>query len=336
MTVESEIASDSEVAATLERSAGDRDELTPGMLLRTAREHHGIALERIADDLHLSKQIIEAMEADEYTAFSAPVFAKGHLRRYALRLSISADDILTRYARLDAHRQSRVIEPRSSEMSRPIEISSTASTFRIAPRAASRRSGVSSKWSVSAIVVSLIAVGWFVWLLKDKMTIGHAPNTTVVLSNPVASDSVVSVPNNNDESIAASTSNASGIALQATKPIVESTQTQSVTAAPTQLSSPGVSPVTRGAVSSGKLRIQLKFTEESWTEVTDGKGNRMMYDVGRIDLPRVIDVEPPIHVLLGNAPSVSIQVNNKPLSIPANRIINSVARFDIDANGVAH
>jgi hypothetical protein len=77
----------------------------------------------------------------------------------------------------------------------------------------------------------------------------------------------------------------------------------------------------------------LVFNQDSWAEVYDGRGNRMMYDVGRTDLPRLIDADPPVRVVLGYAPAVRVEINGVPVTIPDRHINNSVARFAVQADG---
>jgi cytoskeleton protein RodZ len=343
------MASESQVAATLEASAtaqpqADTGNLSPGAMLRAAREMQDIPIERIADELHLSKATIEAIESDEYAVFSAPVFAKGHLRRYALRVGVNVDDIVSRYERLDATRQSQVSQPRSVEMTRNIAISSSTSSFRIAPRSGSNRSGSSSSTTALWIVAAIIVLGALAWTLKSKFA-QQGVTSDVTVTVPATSDRVTTmdatpsthVATENARSTGASTT--AGVANPASQAAQQSTQqasqqtTQSIQpTTPTVATSTMPNASARGA-DPNKLRIQLRFSEDSWAEVVDGTGKVMLYDVGRADLPRMIDVVPPARVLLGNAPVVNVQVNGKPLTIPSHRIISSVARFTVNADG---
>ena len=77
----------------------------------------------------------------------------------------------------------------------------------------------------------------------------------------------------------------------------------------------------------------MTFARESWVEVYDVNGNRMLYDVGRTDLPRMIDVEPPALVVLGDASAVTTEANDQMLAIPKKNIAGTVARFTIAADG---
>ena len=66
--------------ATAEAQVGP---LTPGMLLRRERERRALSVQQAAEDLHLDTWMVDAIEADRFVALGAPVYAKGHLKKYA-------------------------------------------------------------------------------------------------------------------------------------------------------------------------------------------------------------------------------------------------------------
>ena len=74
--------------------------VTPGALLRRERERRALSVQQSAEDLHLDPWVIEAIEADRFQALGAPVYARGHLRKYAVRLGLSGDDVIARYEAL--------------------------------------------------------------------------------------------------------------------------------------------------------------------------------------------------------------------------------------------
>jgi len=70
-----------------------------GQLLRTAREALGLPIEQLAGDLRIDPLYLTALEEDEFGEFSAPVFAKGYLKQYAIRLGLDESELLTEYYR---------------------------------------------------------------------------------------------------------------------------------------------------------------------------------------------------------------------------------------------
>jgi cytoskeleton protein RodZ len=73
---------------------------TPGGMLRAERERRGYSVQYAAEDLHLDVWVIEALETNRFEALGAPVYAKGHLRKYAMLLGLSATTVLERYEAL--------------------------------------------------------------------------------------------------------------------------------------------------------------------------------------------------------------------------------------------
>jgi cytoskeleton protein RodZ len=54
-----------------------------GTRLRAAREARGLTTLQAAEKLHVDPRVIEALEAENFTALGATVYVRGHLRRYA-------------------------------------------------------------------------------------------------------------------------------------------------------------------------------------------------------------------------------------------------------------
>ena len=73
---------------------------TPGGMLRAERERRGYSVQYAAEDLHLDVWVIEALEANRFAALGAPVYAKGHLRKYAMLLGLAPATVLERYESL--------------------------------------------------------------------------------------------------------------------------------------------------------------------------------------------------------------------------------------------
>lgn len=73
---------------------------TPGELLRVERERRGLKVQQAADELHLDARLISAIESNNFLALGAPVYAKGHLRKYASLLGLSPEVVIAHYQTL--------------------------------------------------------------------------------------------------------------------------------------------------------------------------------------------------------------------------------------------
>jgi len=69
-----------------------------GETLRAARERTGLDVDQAAERLHVDAAVIRALEEGRFSALGAPVFVRGHLRRYAELLGEPEAPLQARYA----------------------------------------------------------------------------------------------------------------------------------------------------------------------------------------------------------------------------------------------
>lgn len=108
------------------RAVGDLEPLastakTPGELLREERLRRKLSVQQAAEDLHLDVRFVEAIEANNFLALGAPVYAKGHLRKYAMLLGLAPDVVIARYQALNDVPEIPTPVPVSATVSRPRE-----------------------------------------------------------------------------------------------------------------------------------------------------------------------------------------------------------------------
>ena len=68
-----------------------------GERLRQARREQQISVLEVAKELHLDEPKVRALERNEFDVLGAPVFAKGHLRKYAQLVGVDEDDVFADY-----------------------------------------------------------------------------------------------------------------------------------------------------------------------------------------------------------------------------------------------
>jgi cytoskeleton protein RodZ len=69
----------------------------PGRRLRAERERQSQSVEAIAKAMNVTPKVVVALEANDFASFDAPVFARGHLRKYGLHLGLAPDPIVSAY-----------------------------------------------------------------------------------------------------------------------------------------------------------------------------------------------------------------------------------------------
>ena len=70
--------------------------MTPGQALAAKRGERGLTIEQAAAATRIRSERLRALEADDLSAFAAPVYAKGTLRAYATYLGLDAQDVVAR------------------------------------------------------------------------------------------------------------------------------------------------------------------------------------------------------------------------------------------------
>jgi cytoskeleton protein RodZ len=71
-----------------------------GERLAAARREQQISVHEVAKELHLDEAKVRALEANEFDVLGAPVFAKGHLRKYAQLVGVDEDDVFADYYKM--------------------------------------------------------------------------------------------------------------------------------------------------------------------------------------------------------------------------------------------
>ena len=76
--------------------------VSPGALLKKAREAHELSLREVADRLHLMPGYPAIIERDEFRALRHPAFARGYVKAYGKLLGVDEKRLLDAFDRLQA------------------------------------------------------------------------------------------------------------------------------------------------------------------------------------------------------------------------------------------
>jgi cytoskeleton protein RodZ len=300
---------------------------TPGEWLRQERERQGRTVQQIASELHIGAYMIEAIESNQFAVLGAPVFARGHLRKYATLLGLPVDRVQELY-------QSLSDRPRDQDPV-PIMHRETEPSIPMSPDSKQRRTlKRPAQWTFAVAGGALVLAGAVAWLLHVSSRPAEPPAGAVTIEATTSTATVQAA----DAAPVASVGSSSALKpVDATKaastdrgvlpPNPAAGERGQATA---QASTPQVALAARG-----KLRLRFSFTQESWVEVYDARGTRKFYDVGFAGQTRGVDVEPPAQIVLGLASAVTTEANGRPVAVPARRVINQVARFTVGADGAA-
>lgn len=282
-----------------------------GPRLKAERERRGLSSQKAADELHLDGWVIDALEAENYDRVGPSVYAKGHLRRYATLLGLPADEIMAGY---ESRAQAPVPEPVQSPN---VRLRTDTPIVNELPWA---RIG-----GGAVLAALLLAILWW----KPWHPRGAAPANDEPIAVNQSAPPVGGVDSAAARSIPAGAAPATGAAASSSQPAL----------IPTSLSSSSGAAGTAGAdaeaaAGMGRARLRLSFSADSWVDVRDAAGRRVFAGNGRANSVKTIAGIAPMHVYLGFASGVQLEINDRAVAIGPQFMAGDVARFDAGADGV--
>jgi cytoskeleton protein RodZ len=293
---------------------------TTGQLLKAERERRGLSSQKAADELHLDAWVVDALEAEDYERVGPSVYAKGHLKRYAALLGLSPSDILASYELRS--RAPRVAAPQPAN----VRLRTDATAVRNLP------------WTpiVGSLAVALLVLGvlwWKPWQQRGAQSTAerHVPATPSAASPDAATGSSgAGAPVNSAVASPAAQTPAESSAATASPAAVASTKVSTPGAAAV----PVMSAPASDAAGTGRARLRLSFSADSWVDVHDAEGKRAFAGNGRANSVRTIAGTAPMRVYLGFASGVQLEINNRTVAIGPQFMAGDVARFEAGADGV--
>ena len=321
---------------------------SPGRRLRVQRQSRGIEIERIATQLHLRNDVVEALEQDRYAALPAPVYVAGYLRNYARLIGLDPTSIVNAYHAATAHADERIAT--------------------VVPVRQPRRAGRSGK--LPARLIGLIMVGaviglsilWWQNRAEQGAEFGSAflpslfgsaqtgtkddesgldetapavdliPLEEQEASEPVLPERPMTAPV--EESSADSLDPTPAIAQNAPEP---NPLSEPASAEPERVSNPP-QPEASGPLladtdeepaAAMSTEVMLEFSGASWISVMGSDGNVMLNGEMREGDRRVLEGQPPYKFVIGNASATRMIVGGKAFDVMA-RSRGNVARFTLD------
>ncbi len=256
-----------------------------GERLAEARRLRQMSLPDIARELHLDEPKVQALEENRFEVLGAPVFARGHLRKYAEMVGVPVDAILADYHQLTGAQSAPPVVGDSRPRAREVDI---------------------MPWVVG-LPLLLVALGtaWW-WLGRNPAPVAADPRPATV-TEPLAAPAAT--------------------AAEAQPVVLPPTVTDSEAAAPTEVttdpaapepviaepaSDAGEPPATASAPPiPGEITLQVAFSGDCWTEVTDANGNRLFFDLGRAGRTVSVSGAGPFRVLLGDSRNATLRVNGE-------------------------
>ncbi len=269
-----------------------------GERLAEARREQQVSVLEVAKELHLDEAKVRALERNEFDVLGAPVFAKGHLRKYADLVGIDVDDVLTDYYKLTR-----------AERMPPLIVGRSRARNELSP----------GPWIVVIIILIALAAAYWWFFEREGTAVAPAappagPATTAAGADPgrgaAAGEAAPQVPAGQSAAPAAAEP-AAEPPVAAPEPAAQATATGAAADGPAE---PAAASADEPEPAS--VRLTVTFDGDCWTEISDGEGRRMYFGMGRagqtVDLVGVA----PVSALFGNAANVTLFVDGGDYALP--------------------
>jgi cytoskeleton protein RodZ len=293
-----------------------------GARLRAGRERMGLTLLQAAEKLHVDPKVIECLETERFEALGATVFVKGHLKRYAELIGEQAQLIEIYNA---------ATKPALPDLTR---------VPKAAPETKPGRLAVPSL----VVLIGFVLIGVVWWVIKS-MPDASDPEAAAAANDERNESEVQVVPETlppvaYPEQVTSTTpmQGTAGVGSTGASTGTPGARTSAPGAAAVGVAADAAAPAASTttpppAGTSRRMEVKLRFAADSWVEIYDSKGERLFADVGTADSEHTVSGTPPLRVTFGNAPGVSLDVNGKPATVPANLVSNDSAQFTINRSG---
>ena len=256
-----------------------------GERLAEARRERQISVLEIAKELHIDEQKIRALENNEFDVLGAPVFAKGHLRKYSQLVGVDHEDVLADYYRLTRSQSMPPVITRRRSQPRDLSL---------------------GPWIAGIVVILAAAIAY--WLIATKPIETATPerqqSTPTPVEAPVEAQELATEDAAGDDSV-------DHESVDAVPAAAEPAATLPQDASPPDAVESRAQPV----VAEGDVRLSITFLGDCWTEIYDAAGNQLYFGLGREGRTVNISGRGPLSVLFGDADSVSLRVNGEDFAI---------------------
>ncbi len=274
----------------------------PGHRLREAREARKQSQAEVAAELRMRVAIIEALEADDYSSLPGATFVQGYLRSYARLLGLPEESIIALSGTGG--------EPEPKLVSTIAEGKEQVSSRDLPVR------------MVSMLVLALVVVGlgwWFAQRMPAQSESGPeviAAGTEQGLALPeamplaseeadIASEEVVAAESEQETPAEAEAIAETEAELPLEEPKVVEVASAPAPAAAEEGTLPPISDEMPHSV------LELSFDHDSWSEISDAAGRRLVYDLVKAGSELTLKGEAPFKIFLGYSKGVTVRYNGE-------------------------
>ncbi|HHI77245.1 MAG TPA: helix-turn-helix domain-containing protein [Gammaproteobacteria bacterium] len=319
-----------------------------GDRLKAARMACNLDLGRLAARIHLTADVVDALERDDYSDMPARVFVRGYVRNYARAVNLPTDSVLAQFDRLWPDEETSI---------------SVSESPRLAADARPRRRRSRPGLWLALLVLAGLGAAWWQGYLDDYL--GRGQPAEVAGSAPAPAEipapapkaegegatALAPLPTPEDEKTAEAPAAppvsgsgelplppppavAESPAPVAPSPPAASEAPATVTAPASDAAAASVSEAAAPAEPQAAPtpppppQVVVRFRRNSWVDIRDSTRKFKLVGIMKAGTEHTLGGEPPYNVVIGNARGVELLVNGKPYDL-ASRTRGNVARFTL-------
>jgi cytoskeleton protein RodZ len=312
----------------------EKEPIAFGERLHAARVSQGFTITEIAKAIHLSENIIDAIERSDVERLPQPTFVQGYLRTYAKHLRLAEEHILEDYSKAVPHTLETELHPRS----RVPDEASSASPF------------VKSVTIVLGILMLMAAIygsyNYYSVIVDSRQ---DADETSELLlqepDDPVDEMNIrpeifgeeTAEPLSSETEADAQVMPADELSqgdIPEDKPVELPAVSQPAEEEPVEMVvpvKPEVAVKTRPEAPGDDV-VELIASEDTWAEVVDANDVGLLYDLVAQGRTVVLRGTAPFDIFLGNAPAMEVSVNGIKIDMTKFVRSNKIAHFNVSTS----
>jgi cytoskeleton protein RodZ len=301
-------ATAAEAAAEPPRSA-----VSPGELLRRARESLNLTISDLAGQTRLSRAVLEALENNDFANLAMPVYVRGYFRKCAHVLNLPEERLLQAYADWTG----TPLKPQPL----PVTVSEPPREYASPRRAPS--------WRYALIIA--VVIGAVLWWFGSGESPQPPPATgaDAVTVAPVPLEPAQPLPLAPVEPLTGATD-------AAAPPAADSPDAAAAAALAPTAETPAPTPAAEAApapvpVPPGPATLQIRIQQTSWVEIYDDNDQRLLYGLMRPGVEQSVSGKLPYTVVLGHPQGVKLALGGKAIDLAPYTSSSGTARFEVEA-----
>ncbi len=266
-------------------------ESSKGERLRLAREALGFDVSEIAAKLYFETRFILALENDDYSIFAGSAYLYGYMRAYVKLLGLPLDEF--------------VCDLKNIEDENEVNLENIGENISYQPALRAER----KKWvlpTMIGLLLAVIAVAGFVLMSGSDSAKADSIASLTETGNQAGKElRRISVP----------------LAREAPADIAIAETNIEITTGPTINEADSEKADREALVNQdvsaevARPRLLLEYKTDSWTDIRDADGKRLVYRMVEKGNRLELDSSPTYSILLGYSPGVNVSWNDQPFSL---------------------